>query len=74
VDVAYTLSRIENDTDDINFRPVDSRRAECRAVASLNDRRHVLAVNGLVRVPGLLDLAPVLFPVERAAAQRHHRA
>ena len=26
-DVAYTLSRIENDTDDINFRPVDSRAA-----------------------------------------------
>ncbi len=61
VDVAYTLSRIENDTDDINFRPVDSRRADAELSPSLNDRRHVLAVNGLVRVPRLLDLAPVLF-------------
>ncbi|MGE3958168.1 MAG: TonB-dependent receptor [Vicinamibacterales bacterium] len=61
VDVAYTLSRIQNDTDDINFRPVDSRRPEAELGPSLNDRRHILAVNGLVRVPGLFDLAPVLF-------------
>lgn len=60
-DVAYTLARIENDTDDINFRPVDSRRAEAELGPSLNDRRHVLAVNGLMRVPRLIDLVPVLF-------------
>ncbi len=61
VDVAYTLSRIENDTDDINFRPVDSRRADDELGPSLNDRRHVLAVNGLVHIPHIMDLAPVLF-------------
>lgn len=60
-DVAYTLSRIENDTDDINFRPVDSRAAQQERGPSLNDRRHVLAVNGLVRVPFAIDLVPVLF-------------
>lgn len=60
-DVAYTLSRIENDTDDINFRPADSRRADAERGPGLNDRRHVLAVNGLVRVPRVLDVVPVLF-------------
>jgi len=60
-DVAYTLSRIENDTDDINFRPVDSRHPDEELGPSLNDRRHVLAVNGLVRLPLALDLVPVLF-------------
>ncbi len=61
VDVAYTLSRIENDTDDINFRPVDARQPDLELGPSLNDRRHVLAVNGLVRIGGVVDLAPVLF-------------
>ncbi len=60
-DVAYTLSRIENDTDDINFRPVDSRLADAESGPSLNDRRHILAVNGLVRIGGIIDLVPVLF-------------
>lgn len=60
-DVAYTLSRIENDTDDINFRPVDSRRPDDELGPSLNDRRHVLAVNGLARAPLAIDVVPVLF-------------
>lgn len=60
-DVAYTLSHVENDTDDINFRPVDSRRADVEFGPSLNDRRHVLAVNGLVRIARVIDLVPVLF-------------
>ncbi|MEO8680812.1 MAG: hypothetical protein ABI665_17300, partial [Vicinamibacterales bacterium] len=60
-DVAYTLSRIENDTDDINFRPVDSRRPDEELAPGLNDRRHVLAVNGLTRLPLGIDLIPVLF-------------
>lgn len=60
-DIAYTLSRIENDTDDINFRPVDSRRPDQETGPSLNDRRHVLAVNGVVQLPLSIDLAPVLF-------------
>jgi hypothetical protein len=61
LDVAYTLSRIENDTDDINFRPVDSRRPDEEIGPSLNDRRHVLAINGLVRAPLALDVVPVIF-------------
>lgn len=60
-DAAYTLSRIENDTDDINFRPVDSRQPGTEFGPSLNDRRHVLAVNGLISIPRIVDLAPVLF-------------
>lgn len=61
IDVAYTLSRIENDTDDINFRPFDSRRPDDELGPSLNDRRHVLAVNGLVRGPLSIDVVPVIF-------------
>lgn len=60
-DVAYTLSRIRNDTDDINFRPVDSRRPDEELAPSLNDRRHVLAVNGLTRLPLGVDLIPVWY-------------
>lgn len=60
-DLAYTLSRTLNDTDDINFRPVDSRRPGEEWGPSLNDRRHVLAAHGLVQVKGLVDVVPVLF-------------
>lgn len=60
-DVAWTISKTENDTDDINFRPVDSRRADDEYGLSLNDRLHVVAVNGLVRLPWRIDVAPVLF-------------
>jgi len=60
-DLAYTLSTIENDTDDINFRPVDSRRANDESGPSLNDRLHVLALNGHVRLPAEIDLMPILF-------------
>lgn len=60
-DLAYTLSRTLNDTDDINFRPVDARRPDAEWGPSLNDRRHVLAANGLVQVKRWFDVAPVLF-------------
>lgn len=60
-DLAYTVSTIENDTDDINFRPVDSRRADDESGPSLNDRRHVFALNGHVRLPLEVDLMPILF-------------
>ncbi|MGE3345195.1 MAG: TonB-dependent receptor [Vicinamibacterales bacterium] len=59
--IAYTLSRVENTTDDINFRPVDSRRPDDDLGPSFNDRRHVLAANGLVRLPWAIDVTPVLF-------------
>lgn len=61
VDVAYTLSRTLNDTDDINFRPVDARRPDAEWGPSLNDRRHVIAANGLIQVKRWFDVAPVLF-------------
>jgi len=52
---------IENDTDDMNFRPVDTRGPDAELGPSLSDRRHVLAVNGLVRVPLAIEVVPVLF-------------
>ena len=60
-DLAYTWSKAENDTDDINFRPVDSRNPDAEWGPSLNDRRHVLALNARLRVPFDIDVAPVLF-------------
>lgn len=60
-DLAYTLSSIENDTDDINFRPVDSRRADDEYGPSLNDRVSVFALNGHVLLPGGIELMPILF-------------
>jgi TonB dependent receptor/Carboxypeptidase regulatory-like domain len=60
-DLAYTLSRIENDTDDINFRPVDSTQPDAELGPSLNDRRHVFALNGVVQLPGAVQVIPVLF-------------
>jgi hypothetical protein len=60
-DIAYTLSSVQNDTDDINFRPVDSRNPDAEWGPSLNDRRHVFALNGQVRVPYGIDLLPILF-------------
>jgi hypothetical protein len=60
-DVAWTISKAENDTDDINFRPVDSRRPDAEYGPSFNDRRHVVAINGIVRLPLELDLSPVVF-------------
>ena len=60
-DVAWTISKTTNDTDDINFRPVDSRRPDAEWGPSLNDRRHVVAINGAVNLPGDVQLSPVLF-------------
>jgi outer membrane receptor protein involved in Fe transport len=41
--VYYTLSRLENDTDDINFRANDSNDFAADFGPSLNDRTHVLS-------------------------------
>jgi hypothetical protein len=60
--VSYTLSRLENDTDDINFRAQDSNRFEDEWGPSINDRTHV--INGLLwyhPLPGLtLSLGALL--------------
>ncbi|MEO0410882.1 MAG: TonB-dependent receptor [Pseudomonadota bacterium] len=47
----YTLSRLENDTDDINFRADDANRFDRDFGPSLNDRTHVIS--------GLFTLYPV---------------
>jgi outer membrane receptor protein involved in Fe transport len=39
--LTYTLSQLENNTDDINFRAADSNRFEREWGPSLNDRTHV---------------------------------
>jgi len=66
----YTLSRLENDTDDINFRASDSNNFDRDWGPSLNDRTHVFSsivslypLEGLtLSVAGLLQSgAPVNF-------------
>lgn len=42
----YTLSFLENNTEDINFRAMDSNDFEAEWGAALNDRRHVM--NGII--------------------------
>lgn len=46
--LSYTLSRLENNTDDINFRASDANRFDREWGPSLNDRTHVF--NGLFQV------------------------
>ena len=72
-DVAYTLSRIENDTDDINFRPVDSRRPErgARARAQRSPARARAQRARAAPARDRPDADPV--PLERPAAQRDDR-
>ncbi|NMM48870.1 TonB-dependent receptor plug domain-containing protein [Marinigracilibium pacificum] len=41
--ISYTLSRLENNTEDINFRAMDANNFEGEWGASINDRRHVLS-------------------------------
>lgn len=40
--LSYTLSRLQNDTDDINFRAQDANDFSSEYGPSLNDRRHVV--------------------------------
>ncbi len=47
----YTLSRLENDTEDINFRAQDSNNFEDEWGPSINDRTHI--------INGILDYYPV---------------
>jgi len=42
----YTLSRLENNTEDINFRAMDGNDFEAEWGPSINDRRHI--INGFV--------------------------
>lgn len=44
--LSYTLSRLENDTDDINFRAEDANDFDRDFGPSLNDRKHVINAIG----------------------------
>lgn len=41
--LSYTLSRLENDTDDVNFRAEDANAFDSEYGPSINDRRHVVS-------------------------------
>lgn len=43
--INYTLSRLENDTEDINFRAMDANDFEAEWGPSINDRTHI--INGI---------------------------
>jgi outer membrane receptor protein involved in Fe transport len=45
---AYTLSRLTNDTDDINFRAANANDFDADRGPSANDRRHVISAVGYV--------------------------
>lgn len=53
--VSYTLSRLENDTDDINFRAQDSNNFAAEWGPSINDRTHV--ISGFFQVHPTADLS-----------------
>lgn len=57
--VSYTLAKLSNDTDDINFRASDANTFSTDYGPSANDRRHVISAVGYVYpLPGLsLSLA-----------------
>ncbi|WP_086737175.1 TonB-dependent receptor [Erythrobacter colymbi] len=60
--LSYTLSRLRNDTDDINFRAANSNDFASEWGPSANDRRHVIsAVGYLYPVDGLTLTAAGLF-------------
>ena len=46
--VSYTLSKLTNDTDDINFRASDANNFAADYGPSANDRRHVISAVGYV--------------------------
>ncbi len=60
--LSYTLSRLRNDTDDINFRAANSNDFAAEWGPSANDRRHVIsAVGYLYPAEGLTLTAAGLF-------------
>lgn len=60
--LSYTFSRLQNDTDDINFRANDANDFAADFGPSLNDRRHVLSAFGtLYPLPGLSLTAALLY-------------
>ncbi len=49
--VNYTLSLLENDTEDINFRAMDANNFEDEFGPSINDRRHIINAIGSYHAP-----------------------
>ena len=71
--VAYTLSNLKNDTEDVNFRAADGNNYGTEFANSINDRTHVInAIGSYYPVPALrLTVAALLQsgqPVNRVAA------
>lgn len=59
---SYTLSKLTNDTDDINFRASNANNFSVDNGPSANDRRHVIsAVGFLYPIEGLTATGAVLF-------------
>jgi hypothetical protein len=60
--ISYTLSKLSNDTDDINFRAANSNDFSSEWGPSANDRRHVISTVGyLYPVRGLTLTLAALF-------------
>lgn len=55
-DVSYTLSKLTNDTDDINFRASSANDFAADRGPSANDRRHVVSAVGYLRPVDRLTL------------------
>jgi outer membrane receptor for ferrienterochelin and colicin len=53
--ISYTLSRLQNDTDDINFRAQDANDFASEYGPSVNDRRHV--INAMAWAHPMKDLS-----------------
>ena len=63
--VAYTLSNLKNDTEDVNFRAADANNYGPEFANSINDRTHVInAIGSYYPIQGLR------LHVGRAAAKR----
>ena len=54
--INYTLGRLENDTEDINFRAADANNFEAEFGPSINDRRHIINGIATYTAPFGLDL------------------
>ncbi len=54
--VNYTLGRLENDTEDINFRAADANNFAAEYGPSINDRRHIINAIGTYTAPFGLDV------------------
>jgi hypothetical protein len=55
--ISYTLSRLRNDTDDINFRAQDANDFASEYGPSVNDRRHVINAIAWARPTKSLSLS-----------------